>query len=448
MELPLKRLIDERFIRKDGTCIVFIQYQYTSIKRTLLNTEIEIPPAFWNYDEGCIVAGLPPQYGNPDELNNELRRMYRVAEDIVLFIQQKKLSNPGEFAKKTFTPRFEPASLKQIAKELEKGDVKTNLDIFFQIDDYILSKSKKVSKGMTRIHRNMKYHLQEFETFRKKPITFEVLDFTFYEDFVNFLTYEYVQKRSKKEIVGLKINTVGKTIKHFRTFLRNRMRKRIIPPVDMEGWTILEEEVDAVYLSFEEIELIRKVDLGEHAHLSDYRDELVLGCLTGLRFSDFSNLMENDVRGDLLYKKTQKSDNWVVIPLRPEAQKILKKRFRNGVIPPLNQVFNRHIKTICKIAGIDIIIKHSYKKGNKTFVETQPKYAWVSSHTCRRSFCTNEFLAGTPVELIMKISGHKSVKDFYKYVRITSEEAALRIKEIWVKRDENVRNLRRDIPAA
>jgi integrase len=216
----------------------------------------------------------------------------------------------------------------------------------------------------------------------------------------------------------------------------------------MEGWTIIEEDADAVYLSFSDIEAIRTVNLGVHSHLSDYRDELVLACLTGLRFSDFSNLAENDVRGDLLYKKTQKGDNWVVIPLRPAAKEILERRFKNGVIPPLNQVFNRHVKTICRVAGINTIIKHSYKKGNKTFLEELPKYAWVSSHTCRRSFCTNEFLAGTPVELIMKISGHKSVKDFYKYIRITSEEAALRIKEIWNKREESIRAIPREIPAA
>jgi hypothetical protein len=63
----------------------------------------------------------------------------------------------------------------------------------------------------------------------------------------------------------------------------------------MQDWEILEEDADTVYLSFEEIEAIRTCDLGTHAHLSDYRDELVLGCLTGLRFSDFSNIEENRV---------------------------------------------------------------------------------------------------------------------------------------------------------
>jgi hypothetical protein len=57
-----------------------------------------------------------------------------------------------------------------------------------------------------------------------------------------------------------------------------------------------------------------------------------------------------------------------------------------------------------------------------------PKYGWVTSHTCRRSFCTKEFLAGTPVDLIMKISGHKRLRDFYKYIRITPEEAGQKLK--------------------
>ncbi len=54
----------------------------------------------------------------------------------------------------------------------------------------------------------------------------------------------------------------------------------------------------------------------------------------------------------------------------------------------------------------------------------------------RRSFCTNEFLAGTPVKLIMKISGHKNEKDFYKYIRVTAEEAAQKIKELWLERND------------
>jgi hypothetical protein len=112
--------------------------------------------------------------------------MCRVAEGIVLFAQKNKLPQPGAFAKKTFSPRFDAKILKDLSQKVEFIDVGTNLDIWFQIDEYILSGTKKVSAGVSRIHRNMKYHLQEYAKARDKKITFDCLDFNFYEDFVNF----------------------------------------------------------------------------------------------------------------------------------------------------------------------------------------------------------------------------------------------------------------------
>ena len=62
-------------------------------------------------------------------------------------------------------------------------------------------------------------------------------------------------------------------------------------------------------------------------------------------------------------------------------------------------------------------------------VTVKPIYAYITSHTCGRFFCTKEFLAGTPAELIMKISEHKTGKDFYKYIRITPDETGQKSKE-------------------
>lgn len=197
------------------------------------------------------------------------------------------------------------------------------------------------------------------------------------------------------------------------------MRKKIISALDISGWTIFNEEVDTVYWTWEEISAIYNLDLSDRTWLIPYQWDFVLRCLIGLRFSDLSGILQTDVVNDRLRIKQQKSDSWVVIPLRDEAVIILKDRFKANPQRHTNPEFNRHIKTLAKLAGITGLVKHSYKKGNKEIVEVKPKYAWVTSHTCRRSFCTNEFLSGTPVELIIKISGHKSVKDFYKYIRIT-----------------------------
>src|ERR1022692_819504 len=214
------------------------------------------------------------------------------------------------------------------------------------------------------------------------------------------------------------------------------MRKKIIPPINLEDFKILDEETDAIYLSWHEIIMIYQNDLSASPHLIKYRDLFVLGCLTGLRFSDFSIIKPEDIRQGMLHKKQDKSDHWVVIPLRLEANYILMNQFRENIPTVTNAEFNCHIKTIGKLSGITEAIKFSHKKGNRDIITVKPKYARITSHTCRRSFCTNEFLAGTPAELIMKISGHKSLRDFYKYIRISPEEAGQKIKELWEKRGD------------
>jgi site-specific recombinase XerD len=434
MLLPIKPICKKALIRRDGTSIVFIQYCHSLEKRTLLNSGIAIPPNFWNLKRLRINADLPECYGNADNLNEQLQDSIRIAEDILNYALKKKIADPLTFLKNTFCPGFDLASLEEKAKEVEKP--KVNLDLYFQINDYIESKRKQVTPKMLNVYRNMRDTLKAFEIFRKSPIGFDSFDFNFYEEFVEYMTYEHVQRRRKTLIKGFKTSTTGKTIKQLRIFLRNRMRKKIISPINLEEFKILDEEADAIYLTRDEISRIYQENLSKHSHLIRYRDLFVLGCLTGLRFSDFSIIRPDDVRNGMLYKKQGKSDHWVVIPLRPEANDILTNQFKHNIPAVSNTEFNRHIKTIGKLAGFDAPIKFYHKQGNKDIVTIKPKYAWITSHTCRRSFCTNEFLAGTPAELIMKISGHKSLRDFYKYIRISPEEAGQKIKELWQQRGD------------
>ena len=359
-------------------------------------------------------------------------------EDLVAEATRKQITDKGAFVKKAFSPTLDLCSLDEhittVAKqELNKKEAKQ--DIYYQFDEYIKTKERKVSKATLTVYSNVKGHLQAFEKYRQEKISFASFDFNFYHDFIDYLTFEHVHMRRKTVLTGLKLNTIGKTIKHLRGFLKDRVKRKIIVPIDLTDFKIPEEESDAIYLSHQEIIAIYQADLSEHAHLIEYRDLFVLGCLTGLRFSDFSTLKPEDLQRDMLYKKQEKSDHWVIIPLREEAKHIFTRQFKELIPALTNPEFNRHIKTIGKLAGLNRSIKFSYKKGNKSIEVIRPKYDWITSHTARRSFCTNEFQAGTPVELIMKISGHKRTKDFYKYIRISPEEAANKIKELWIKRD-------------
>ena len=436
MLLPIKPICSAGKIRRDGTSLIFIQYCMSAENKTLLNTEITIPPRYWNKKLNRISDNLPIEVGIAAELNKELQRQIRLAEDIISFAIDRNMKDPVKFAKATFKPEFDITELEKAAKNKPEGSPKINKDFFFQFDDYIKSKEKSVAKLTHDVFKNLKAILQSFETFRKKPIKFEGIDFDFYEEFVNYLTYEHIHQNKKEVTKGFKTNTVGKNIKQLIIFLKNRRQKKVITELDLTGFKIVEEEADAIYLTPEEINQVLQLDLSELPHLKKHRDLLVFGCLTGLRFSDFSIISSEDVRDGMIFKKQGKTKHWVVIPLRDEADHIFNYSFNRNIPLISNPDFNCYIKEVGRIAGFLQPIKHSHFKGNKNVIETKPKYKWITSHTCRRSFCTNEFLAGTPVELIMKISGHKSLKDFYKYIKIAPEQAGQRIKELWQKRGE------------
>lgn len=439
MNLPIKLICRTGRLNSDGTSSIYIQYCCDQKNKPLLGTYIKIPSLYWNAKTACISAQLPKPYGSYKELNNELARLKRIAEDIVTYATLKKVQDRASFLKQYYSPTFDISDIdikeKEEASLIEK-EKKNRLNIYHQFDEYISSKQRKVGKATLTVYSNVKSHLLAFEKFRNKEITFDSFDFAFYEDFVDYLTFEYVHMRRKTVQTGLKVNTIGKTIKHLRGFIKDRVRRKMIKPIDLTDFKIPEEESDAIYLSHEEITRIYQADLSAHPYLVEYRDLFVLGCLTGLRFSDFSTLKPEDLQRDMLYKKQEKSDHWVIIPLRHEAKIIFTRQFRDKIPQLTNPEFNRHIKTLGMLAGINQKIKFSYKKGNETVVVAKPKYEWITSHTARRSFCTNEFLAGTPVELIMKISGHKRTKDFYKYIRVSPEEAANKIKELWLARGD------------
>ena len=436
MLLAIKPICPKNKVRRDGTSIIFIQYCSREGKATLLNTEIAIPPNYWNRKYLRISSELPKNYGSAEELNGHLADLLRITEDIVFHAAKVKVPDVISFLKATFHPDFKINTLAEEAIQEAALNPKSNMDIFFQIGDYIKCKTGKVAKSTLDIYRCMSEQLLAFQNNRGTPIAFESLDFDFYEQFVDFLTYDFQQVRRKTVTKGLKLATIGKTIKQLRIFVKDRVRRKIIPPIDLSDFKILDEESDAIYLSWKEINNVFYTDLSEYPYLVPYRDLFVLGCLTGLRFSDFSNIRPEDIRDGMLYKKQGKSDHWVVIPLMNIAKEILIKRFKKIVPIVNNPDFNVNIKEIGRLAGVKEMVKFSYKKGNRDVETIKPKHCWITSHTCRRSFCTNEFLAGTPVELIMKISGHKSLRDFYKYIRITPEEAGRKIREIWQQRND------------
>lgn len=97
MRLPIKLICREKKLNSDGTSTVYIQYCYNAKQKTFQHTGIKIPPTYWNNAQRCITNKLPAHHGNHEALNKELRRLFRIAEDLVSHAIEKKM--PGNLLK-------------------------------------------------------------------------------------------------------------------------------------------------------------------------------------------------------------------------------------------------------------------------------------------------------------------------------------------------------------
>jgi integrase len=202
-------------------------------------------------------------------------------------------------------------------------------------------------------------------------------------------------------------------------------------------WRVGQIETDDIALDLEQLQLLLDADIGNEAVVRT-RDMFVFASLTGLRFGDFSRLDKLDFveikgknGGKIKCVKifTEKTDEKVIVPLHKIAKEIFDKY---SGLPKVdcNQVFNRNIKKACEAADLTEIISLRKNKGGKNITERMPFFKAVSAHSARRSFATIAYMEfKMPSLLIMKITGHKTEKQFLKYVKITKESAALEMAE-------------------
>jgi integrase len=149
----------------------------------------------------------------------------------------------------------------------------------------------------------------------------------------------------------------------------------------------------------------------------------------GLRYSDASAIKpENIVKMDGKYfikVVPIKTGNLVIIPCQDIVLEIFKKYEHNSNrLPPSisNQKYNDYLKDACRLAGLT-------ETGRLSSDLSKPLHECISSHTARRNFATNCYLAKMDTRMIMSVTGHSTEKSFQKYIKVSREEYAKRMSE-------------------
>jgi integrase len=107
-----------------------------------------------------------------------------------------------------------------------------------------------------------------------------------------------------------------------------------------------------VFLDYDELQKIRDLDLTNDKKKDIIRDYYLISCYTSLRYSDFSRIKPENIRGNTIQLQTNKTNEGVIIPIHPVVRSILSKYDNNLPECPYNQIFNIILKEVCRLAGI------------------------------------------------------------------------------------------------
>lgn len=398
----VKFILKEPNSKTDTLIYLVCNYQY---KRFKYSTGEKINPTYWNIKNQRVKE--TKKFKEYPEFNSRLDTIQSALNTIF-----RRLLNDGA----------QPNN-QLLKEELENqlgGKVlkKRKLTFFEFIDDYIEESKNFKQKSTVTVYKTTLKHLKNFSQKSKKSIDFDSINLTFYNSFMKYLSKD----------LEMSNNTVGKYIKTLKSFLNEATERGVNENLEFRKrkFKTLKEETDKVYLSSEELEKILNHNFSNQEHLEKVRDLFLIGCYTGLRFSDFTQIKEENIFIDksIIQINTKKTNERVTIPMHKIVRDILKKYNYNLPSSFTNQVMNKYIKELVELCEINELVEVTTSKAGVIEKKPIPKYDLITTHTARRSFATNLYLADIPSISIMKITGHKTEKSFLRYIRVTQEQNA------------------------
>jgi integrase len=418
----------------NGESELLIRFSHGKINQRA-KTNIFLSAMYWNAEGESISIPKARVLSTDkkkliDDLNAKSERLATITATVT------KSFNDAD--KNTIAPDWLKLTIDKLnfPEKYEAKDAEPEIKTLFQyIDGFVNDLPRRKTKdggrpltqNATKQYNATVNYLKDFaKSVGKKDFDFVELDKelnqSFYDGFVSYL--------QKKDFTQ---NSVGKHIKVLKVILNDAKIHGFNVGEFYNSFHVFKEDADNIYLDEKELQLLKDKDLSKTPHLDRVRDWFLLLAWTGCRFSDLEKIGKTDIKDGFITFRQQKTNNKVTIPLHPVVLEILEKYGYQMPEPITNQRFNEYIKEACKLAEIKSTETMTRTVGGKLVTEKFEKWEHVSSHTGRRSFCTNMYKRGLPTLMIMSISGHTTEKSFLKYIKVKQEEHAAMMAKEWAK---------------
>ena len=411
--------------KKDGVCAIYASICYDNNRLIVFPGE-KVHTGDWINKEGK--KNEPKASAKNGTLIGNLFKAEKLYRDTYEDLKVKLGGIvPADIFKKAIADKKNP----QVVKVVKP--VRFRIVDFFKktIDETISgerlsNKKMKLQTGSIKPYNSVYSGFEAFELHKGRIYYMDEISQKLIDDFDRYLT----------QVKKLALNTKSKYLKTIMLMLRYGVEKKVVGKdiVSEIKVNLRCEKSDSIYLNDAEINDILNVTDFKTPLYQHVRDYFIIGCQTGLRFSDYSRIKKEHINNGKIQMIQKKVNERVTVPIHPIVKKILAK-YPDGLpkCPP-NQVFNAYLKEICApIPSLQKIFEKKITRENEVVVEKFSKHQLVQSHTARRSFATNEYRRGTPVITIMAITGHKSDKTFLNYVKMDGEEHADLLGASWKK---------------
>lgn len=207
--------------------------------------------------------------------------------------------------------------------------------------------------------------------------------------------------------------------------------------IQSDPWALFDmslDEVDTVFLTKVQLETLLHKPI-ENERLSIVRDVFVFSCLTGLAYSDISDLklaeLSIGIDGKIwIQKKRKKSKVTFKVPLLEATLKIIEKYkshprcIKFGLVLPVlsNSKYNEYLKEIAAICGINISL---------------------TTHVARHTFATTvALLNGISLVALRDMLGHKRISQTEHYAKVLPIMISTEMEVLERKLDEGILNLK------
>lgn len=315
----------KKHLNQQGTALLQVE-AYLNKRKVYFSTHIYLRPEQWDPKRKIIKC-----HPNANELNYMLSEFINKLEQKELEVWRKGGKVTLEALKEKQEAATAPSFLNFVKEEIKLSHVKTSTKNNRESTYLILSKFK--------------------ETIRFCEMT-------------SRLIYEFEQFLFEN---GYNPNTIAKHMKHLRAFVNSAIDKGHIPIQNdpFRRYRIRTNEGKHAFLSPEELHSLENLELtGKNISLMHTLDAFLFCCYTGLRYSDFVNLAEENIRKinnePWITLETIKTGAAVKLPLNllfeGKAWKLLKK-YKNNLkqffaIKP-NPTVNKELIRLGKLARID-----------------------------------------------------------------------------------------------